>query len=72
MAGRQIEYGANLPLLGAAAHKPRIAARTKSKREGVKQDRLARSGLAGQHGEAATEIEIDGINQNNVANRKAH
>jgi hypothetical protein len=68
MAGRHIEYRGDLPLFGTLAHQPRIAARTKRKRKGIEQNRFASAGLTGEHGQSLGEIEIEFVDQNDVAN----
>ncbi len=69
--GRQLEDSGHLALLGAVAHQRGVAARAERQREGIEQDRLAGAGLAGQHGEAAREIDIEPIDQDDVADREA-
>ena len=66
-----VEDGGHLPLLGALAHQRRIAARAERKREGIEQDRFAGAGLAGQHGKAGAEIDVQPIDQDDVADGKA-
>jgi hypothetical protein len=61
------EGGNDLTLLGAFAHQRRFAARAECERKSVKQDRLAGAGFAGQHGEAGTEIDVQAIYENNIA-----
>ena len=68
MACRHIEHRGDLPLLGALAHQPGIAARAERKREGIEQDRLAGTGLAGEHRKSLGEIEIELVDQDDVAN----
>ena len=62
-----VEGGDHLALLGALAHQRRVAARAERQREGVEQDRFAGAGLAGQRGKAGAEIDIQPIDQNDVA-----
>ena len=47
-----------------------VAARAERQREGVEQDRLAGAGLAGQHGKPVGEIDVEPIDQDDVADRK--
>ena len=70
MRGRQLEGGGHLALLGAVAHQRDVAARAQRQREGIEQDRLAGAGLAGQHRQAAREIDIEPIDQDDVADRE--
>jgi hypothetical protein len=67
VCGRQLEYRADLALLDAVPDKRGIAARTERKRKGVEQDRLAGAGLAGQHAEAAREVDVQAVDQHNIA-----
>ncbi len=68
MLSRHVEDRGDLPLLGTLAHQTGIAAPAKRKRKRVEQNRFARAGLAGQHGEPFGEIEIELVDQNDVAN----
>ena len=70
MAARQLERGRHLPLLRALPHQRGVAARTERQREGVQQDRLAGAGLAGEHGKPVGEIDVEPIDQDDVADRK--
>ena len=70
MIGGQLEHRGDLALLGALAHQRRIASRTERQRERIEQDRLAGAGLAGQHRQAAGEIDVEPIDQDNVADRE--
>ena len=62
-----VEGGDHLAVFGALAHQSRLAARAEREREGVEQDRFAGAGLAGQCGKAGTEIDIQPIDQDDVA-----
>ncbi len=66
-----VESGDHLTVLGALAHQRRLAARAERQRKGVEQDRFAGAGLAGQRGKAGAEIDIQPIDQDDVADRKA-
>jgi hypothetical protein len=70
MAGRHLEHRGDLPLLRALTHQRGVAARAQRQREGVEQDRLAGAGLAGQHRQARGEIEVEPVNQHDVADRE--
>ena len=61
----------HLPLLGALAHQSRIAARAERERKRIEQNRFAGAGFAGQRGEARTEIDVETLDQNDIANGKA-
>ena len=68
---RQVESGDHLALLGALAHHGGVAARAERQRESIEQDRFAGAGLAGQRGEAGPEIDVQAIDQDDVADGKA-
>jgi hypothetical protein len=51
-------------------HQRGVAARAQRQCECVEQDRLASSGLAREHGEALGKINVEPIDQDNVADRK--
>ena len=70
MVGRRLERRGHLPLLGALAHQRDVAARAERQREGIEQDRLAGAGLAGEHGQAGGEIDVEPVDQDDVANRE--
>ena len=71
MLGRQFEHRGDLALLGALAHQGGVAAGAQRQREGVEQDRLAGAGLAGQHGKARREIDVEPVDQNDVSDRES-
>ena len=68
-AGRQ--SGGHLPVGGAFAHQPLGVAKAEREAERVEKDGLARPGLSGQHVEAAVEDDLQPLDQDNVADRKA-
>ncbi len=70
MAGRQLEGRGHLPLLGALAHQRGIAARAERQRKGIEQDGLAGAGLAGEHRQPGREVDVEPIDQDDVANRE--
>jgi hypothetical protein len=51
-------------------HQRGVAARAKRHRQGIEQDRLAGPGFAGQHGKPPVEIDIERLDQNDVADRE--
>src|ERR1700744_6223853 len=67
MIRRQIENGRHLALRLALAHQRSIAAAAERQGESIEQDRFAGAGLAGQHGQARAEGEIEAIDENDVA-----
>ena len=70
VAGRQIEGGGHLALALAVAHQRAVAARAQRQRQRVEQDRFAGAGLAGEDGQAAGELELQLVDQHDVADRK--
>jgi hypothetical protein len=67
---RGVEGGGDDRLRGALPHQPGIAARAQRQPERIEQDRLARTGLAGQHAETFVEIEVERLDQHHVTNGK--
>jgi len=65
---RRLEQGGDLALLDPVAHQRCIAAGSKRKRKGVEQNRFSRTGLARKHGEPAGKIDIETIDQDDIAN----
>src|SRR3954465_14151892 len=70
MRARQVEGRGHRPLLCPLAYQCNVAAGTERQRKGVEQDRLAGAGFAGQHGETSGEIDIEPVDQNDVADGK--
>ncbi len=68
MACRQFERRRDLALLRAMAHERSIAARTEGKPKSVEQNGLSRSGLPREDGEPRRKLDIEMLNENNVAN----
>ena len=70
MIHRHVERGRHLALLGTLAHEARIATRAERKCEGIEQDRFSGAGLAGQHRKAGDKIDIEAIDQDDIADRE--
>src|SRR5262249_16174449 len=70
MALADFKSGRDLTLLGGLAHQGDIAARAERKRKSIKQYRLAGAGFAGQHRETGTEIDVQPVDQDDVADGK--
>ncbi len=66
-----VEDGGHLTLFGALAHQRGIAAGAERQGKGIEQDRFAGAGLAGQHRETGPEIDVQPIDQNDIADGKA-
>ena len=66
-----IEGRDHLALLRPFAHQRRLAARAERERESVEQDRFAGAGLTGQRGKPGAEIDVQAIDQNDVADGKS-
>ena len=54
-------------LLGAGAHQAGVGARARGQAQCVQDDRLARAGFAGKRGQARPERQVEGLDQNDVA-----
>ena len=67
VTGFEIERRRDLALLLAVAHDRTVAPAAERKRERVEQDRLAGAGLAGQHGQSGAELEVQPVDQDDVA-----
>ena len=70
MVARKLEGGGHLPLLGTLAHQRGVAAGAERKRKGIEQNRFAGAGFASQDGEAGTEIDVQTIDQDDIADRE--
>jgi len=70
MIGVNGELGADACLLGARAEQLGIGAAAEGEAERIQQDRLAGAGLAGQHGEAGIDLEIQAVDEDDVADRQ--
>src|SRR5262249_10165781 len=54
----------------AMADERAIAAAAEGKRQGVEQDRLAGTGLAGEHGHTRTKVDGEALDEDDVADRE--
>ncbi|MNS51521.1 hypothetical protein D3C72_842020 [compost metagenome] len=68
---RSGEDGGGDRLLGARAHKPGIAARAERQAQGVENDGLACPGLAGQHGQPLPDLQVEGVDEDDVTDRES-
>ena len=66
----QLEDRGHLPLLGAFADQRRLPTRAEREREGIEQDRFAGASLAGQCRQAGAEINVEPVDQDDVADGK--
>ena len=66
----ELEDRGHLPLLGAFADQRRLPTRAEREREGIEQDRFAGSGLAGQCRQPGAEINVEPVDQDDVADGK--
>ena len=71
MVAGDLEHGGHLALLGALPHQRLVAAPAQRQRKGVEQNRFAGAGLAGEHGKAFGEIDVEPVDQDDVADRKS-
>ena len=70
MVGAEVEDGGDVALLGAVADERAVAAATKGEGKRIEEDRLAGAGLAGEHGQAAGEIDVEAIDEDDVTDRE--
>ncbi len=61
------EFGADLGFLLAFAHQSRFGALAEHDRQRVDEDRFAGAGLAGQHGEAGLEFQVEPVDDDEIA-----
>ena len=71
MVLRHVEDGRHLALSRAVADQRGIAARAERQRQGIKQDGFAGAGLAGQDREAGRKIDVQPLDQDDIADRQA-
>ncbi len=71
MVARDIEHGGDLALLDALPDQRLVPAAAKGQRESIEQDRLAGAGFAGEHGEPIGEIDVEPVDQHDVADRES-
>ena len=67
MIGAQIEDRRHLPLFAARAHERGVAAPAERQHEGVEEDGFARARLAGESRQPLPEIEIERVDEHDVA-----
>ncbi len=67
---RRIEDGDHLALRLAGTHQTAVAAPAERQREGVEQDGFAGAGLARENSQPRAEIELQPVDQNDVAYRQ--
>ncbi len=62
-----VEFDAHVQAFSALAHRTRVGAVAQRELQGVDEDRLARAGLAGQHGEAGGEVDVERAHDHEIA-----
>ncbi len=67
----ELEGCDDLTLLRSVPHQAGVPARPERQREGIEQDRLAGPGLAGEHREARSELDVEALDQDDVADRES-
>ncbi len=65
-----VERGGQLRPLGARTNLANLETVAEQQPERVEQDRLACAGLAGQHGESGIELDIERVDEHEVADRQ--
>jgi hypothetical protein len=68
--GADIEDRRYLPLVSAVAHEAAVTAATKGERKGIEQNGFAGAGLAGENRKTCVKLEIELLDQNDVADRQ--
>ena len=68
MASRDVEDGRHLSLLEPLPDQRLVAAAAQGQRESIEQDRFSGAGLAGERGKAVGKIDVEPLDQNDVAN----
>src|SRR4029434_10259785 len=71
MIAGNLERRSNLTLLRTLPHQRLIPAPAQGQSKGIEQDRLARTGLAGKHGKLVRKVDVEPVDQNDVADRKS-
>ena len=70
MVGGDRELGADAGLPGAGAEQLQVGAAAEGQAERIQEDRFAGARLAGQHGEAGIDLEIQAVDEDDVADRQ--
>jgi hypothetical protein len=70
MIARHVEHSRNLALRSTMPHKRGVAARAERQRKGIEENGFAGAGLAGQHGKAGREIDVQPFDQDDIADRQ--
>ena len=70
LATRDVELRGELGALGAGLQLPQLEPVAEKERERVEQDRFAGAGLARQHREAGLELEIERLDNDEIADRQ--
>ena len=68
---RRVEFGAHVGARTALAHQGSIGAGAEHQLYGVDQDGLAGTGLASEHGEAALQLQLQRLNDDEITQRDA-
>jgi hypothetical protein len=66
----QVEHRRDLPLRLSVTHEAPVAPAPEGQREGVEQDRLPRAGLAGEDAQSLPEVELEPVDEDDVADRE--
>src|SRR5262245_62064209 len=71
MIAGNLERRSNLTLLRTLPHQRLVPTPAQGQNKGIEQDRLARTGLAGKHGKLVRKVDVEPVDQNDVADRKS-
>jgi hypothetical protein len=69
-AGWQFERCGRLSLVGALPHQGDVAAGAERERKSIEQDGLAGAGLTREHGQTGREVDVEPVDQDDIANRQ--
>jgi hypothetical protein len=69
MIAGNVKGGRDIALLGTLPHQAGIAARAERERKGVQQDRFARAGFAGQHRQPGRQVDVEPVDEDDIADR---
>ena len=71
MNAGHVENGRHLPLRRSMTDKRGVAARAERERQRIEQNGFSGSRLTGQHRQAGGEINVQALDQNNIADRQS-
>ena len=70
MVAGNVEDRGDVALLGTVADERAVAATAERQGKRIEEDRLAGTGLAGEHRQAVAEIDVEAVDEDDVADRE--